>query len=99
MQAIFPKIKAHLDVQLDFQRLLTELQYHLLFLINRAVFHVETENFISNDMLNKYPVAAELASETVAALSTRLQLQIKPQEVGYLAVYFQMELKVLRFCR
>ncbi|MDY1544459.1 BglG family transcription antiterminator [Lactiplantibacillus pentosus] len=93
MKAIFPKIKAHLDVQLDFQRLLTELQYHLLFLINRAVFHVETENFISNDMLNKYPVAAELASETVAALSTRLQLQIKQQEVGYLAVYFQMELE------
>lgn len=93
MQGIFPKIKKKLDINLDFDRLLVELQYHLLFLINRAIFGVKSEGFISADMLNKYPVSTELAQETLTSIAQKLGIKIKNQEVGYLTVYFQMELE------
>lgn len=93
MQLVFPILKQKLDVNLDFERLLVELQYHLLFLINRAIFDVKSEGFISVDMLSKYPVSTELAQITLSTIATKLNIRIRSQEVGYLTVYFQMELE------
>ncbi|MEE6726149.1 HTH domain-containing protein [Pediococcus acidilactici] len=93
MQVVFPIIKQKLDINLDFDRLLMELRYHLLFLINRAIFDVKSEGFISVDMLNKYPVSTELAQSTLSSIAKKLNIRIRKQEVGYLTVYFQMELE------
>ncbi|MDT3393539.1 MAG: HTH domain-containing protein [Bacillota bacterium] len=93
MQVVFPIIKQNLDINLDFDRLLMELRYHLLFLINRAIFDVKSEGFISVDMLNKYPVSTELAQSTLSSIAKKLNIRIRKQEVGYLTVYFQMELE------
>ncbi|RRK09493.1 HTH domain-containing protein [Lactiplantibacillus garii] len=93
MQVVFPIIKQKLDINLDFDRLLMELRYHLLFLINRAIFDVKSEGFISVDMLNKYPVSTELAQFTLSSIAKKLNIRIRKQEVGYLTVYFQMELE------
>lgn len=93
MQSVFPILKQKLDVNLDFKRLLMELRYHLLFLINRAIFDVKSEGFISVDMLSKYPVSTELAQLTLSTIATKLNIRIRSQEVGYLTVYFQMELE------
>lgn len=93
MQVVFPIIKQKLDINLDFDRLLMELRYHLLFLINRAIFDVKSEGFISVDMLNKYPVSTELAQSTLKSIAQKLNIRIRKQEVGYLTVYFQMELE------
>lgn len=93
MQVVFPIIKQKLDINLDFDRLLMELRYHLLFLINRAIFDVKSEGFISMDMLNKYPVSTELAQSTLSSIAKKLNIRIRKQEAGYLTVYFQMELE------
>lgn len=93
MQVVFPIIKQKLDINLDFDRLLMELRYHLLFLINRAIFDVKSEGFISVDMLNKYPVSTELAQSTLSSIAKKLNIRIRKQEAGYLTVYFQMELE------
>lgn len=93
MQVVFPIIKQKLDINLDFDRLLMELRYHLLFLINRAIFDVKSEGFISVDMLNKYPISTELAQSTLSSIAKKLNIRIRKQEVGYLTVYFQMELE------
>ena len=69
------------------------MRYHLLFLINRAIFDVKSEGFISVDMLSKYPVSTELAQLTLSTIATKLNIRIRSQEVGYLTVYFQMELE------
>ena len=84
MQSVFPILKQKLDVNLDFKRLLMELRYHLLFLINRAIFDVKSEGFISVDMLSKYPVSTELAQLTLSTIATKLNIRIRSQEVGYL---------------
>lgn len=93
MRIVLPGIKKNLDIDLDFQRLILELRYHLLFLINRAIFDVKSEGFISVDMLNKYPVSTELAQLTLSSIAEKLNIRIRSQEVGYLTVYFQMELE------
>ncbi|EJE97565.1 BglG family transcription antiterminator [Liquorilactobacillus mali] len=93
MNIIFPAIKKKLDIELNFDRLLVELRYHLLFLINRSIFDVSTEEFISADMVNKYPVSSELAQLTISSLEKQLDINISDQELGYLTLYFQMALE------
>ncbi|KRN26740.1 BglG family transcription antiterminator [Liquorilactobacillus mali] len=93
MNIIFPAIKKKLDIELNFERLLVELRYHLLFLINRSIFDVSTEEFISADMVNKYPVSSELAQLTISSLEKQLDINISNQELGYLTLYFQMALE------
>lgn len=93
MNIIFPAIKKKLDIELNFDRLLVELRYHLLFLINRSIFDVSTEEFISADMVNKYPVSSELAQLTISSLEKQVDINISNQELGYLTLYFQMALE------
>ncbi|MFT8726843.1 MAG: PRD domain-containing protein [Liquorilactobacillus ghanensis] len=93
METIFPVIKQKLDVNLNFERLLVELRYHLLFLINRAIYGIKSEGFISINILNKYPVAAELAQETLKLMTRKTGIKFSKNEISYLGVYFQMELE------
>jgi transcriptional antiterminator/mannitol/fructose-specific phosphotransferase system IIA component (Ntr-type) len=93
MKSVFPVIKEKLDVSLNFDRLFVELRYHLLFLINRAIYGVRSEGFISINVLNKYPVAAELAQETLNLMTRKTKIKFSKNEISYLGVYFQMELE------
>ncbi|MCI1632827.1 MAG: HTH domain-containing protein [Liquorilactobacillus nagelii] len=93
MKSVFPVIKEKLDVSLNFDRLFVELRYHLLFLINRAIYGVRSEGFISINVLNKYPVAAELARETLNLMTRKTKIKFSKNEISYLGVYFQMELE------
>ncbi|MCP0887472.1 PRD domain-containing protein [Ligilactobacillus sp. WILCCON 0076] len=93
MKSVFPVIKEKLDVSLNFDRLFVELRYHLLFLINRATYGVKSEEFISTNILNKYPVATELAQEALNLITRKTKIKFSKNEISYLSVYFQMELE------
>ncbi|MFT8424919.1 MAG: HTH domain-containing protein [Liquorilactobacillus sp.] len=93
MKNVFPVVKEKLDVNLDFDRLLIELRYHLLFLINRAIYGIKAEGVISSSILNKYPVAAELAQETLMLMTKETGIKFNKNELSYLGIYFQMELE------
>ncbi|WP_025021140.1 BglG family transcription antiterminator [Ligilactobacillus equi] len=91
-QGLIPALKKKIDVNLDFCHFFMEIKYHLVFLVNRAAFDIKSNEFISDEILTMYPLALELAKEMVTLLSQKLAENIRDQEIGYLTVYFQMEL-------
>ncbi|MCP9312938.1 HTH domain-containing protein [Liquorilactobacillus satsumensis] len=86
-------IKAKVDVELDFQHFFLQTRYHLLFMLNRVVFKTEAENLLSDEAIEKYPVALELSLATVAFFENYTFFRISKSEVNYLTIYYQMELE------
>lgn len=91
-EQITQKIKTQMDVSLNFPRLFQQIKYHLIFLINRALFKVQLDDSLNDEIMEKYPVALELALITTQTIEQDLQLSIVNSENSYLAVYYQMEL-------
>lgn len=54
---ITQKIKTQMDVSLNFPRLFQQIKYHLIFLINRALFKVQLDDSLNDEIMKKYPVA------------------------------------------
>ncbi|BDR58213.1 BglG family transcription antiterminator [Xylocopilactobacillus apicola] len=89
---VIKNINKSIGVPLDFSRMFEQIKYHLVFLIERSLYHVRVEDVISNEVVDKYPVAQELAIVTTRTIGEELDLQILPSEDNYLALYYQLEL-------
>lgn len=90
---VHEKIKNELDSHLDFEHVFVQIKYHLLFMINRVIFKTQTENLLSSEVIEKYPVALELALLTAKSLEQQLQLKVPEIESNYLTIYYQMEIE------
>jgi lichenan operon transcriptional antiterminator len=62
-------------------------------MLNRVIFHVQTDNLLSNEAVGKYPIALELATATAQGLGKQVQVEIPEAEVNYLVIYFEMEIE------
>lgn len=87
------KVKSEIDSRLEFDHVFEQIKYHLLFMLNRVIFHVQTDNLLSNEAVGKYPIALELATATAQGLSKQVQVEIPEAEVNYLVIYFEMEIE------
>jgi len=94
-ETLFMQIKqqSELNSTLDFSHMYDQIKYHFLFLINRAIFRAKTSQLLPSNLLEKYPIAYDLAHVTLQLLSEKLGVQVKKTEMGYLVLYFQMELE------
>ncbi|WP_225363615.1 PRD domain-containing protein [Ligilactobacillus agilis] len=89
---VFQQVGQSMTLQLNYQRLYEQIKYHAIFMINRAATYFVGDDFFSNEIVEKYPVAIDLAIMTVNILEQKLQLIISDSELSYLALYYQMEL-------
>jgi len=94
-ETLFMRIKqqSELNSTLDFNHMYDQIQYHFLFLINRTIFHVKSSQLLPSNLLEKYPIAYDLAHVTLQLLSEKLGVKVEKAEMGYLVLYFQMELE------
>ena len=92
-ETIFKQVAHNITISLNYQRLYEQIKYHALFMINRAATYFEGEDFFSKEIVEKYPVAVDLAIMTVNLLEQKLNLTISDSELSYLALYYQMELE------
>lgn len=91
---IFMKIKDQSNVNsIDFDHVYEQIKYHFTFLINRAIFHSFSSQILPSNLLDKYPVAYDLAQSTISQLSSFLGTNINFSEAGYLILYFEMEIE------
>jgi transcriptional antiterminator/mannitol/fructose-specific phosphotransferase system IIA component (Ntr-type) len=91
--AIAGEIQQQVETRIDYDRFYRQIQYHLIFLINRGIFHVSPSDYVTDKMLQRFQLAADLAGLMVQKLSDKLQITIADVEVNYLTVYFQMALE------
>lgn len=89
---IMEKVKQEIDISLDFELIFEQIRYHLIFMINRSVFGIQTDDLLSEEVAEKYPVALELALLTTKHCEAALSLKIPQVENDYLSIYYQMAL-------
>lgn len=92
--AIIRRVQESLSVKFDADRLYVELHNHLKFLLNRLIFHVQTNDIFHGEIRHKYPLAFEMARVASEALKDYFHNGLELSEVSYLALYFEMSLRV-----
>ncbi|MBN7274163.1 HTH domain-containing protein [Ligilactobacillus pobuzihii] len=90
--AIIKKVKQEIDISLNFELVFEQIRYHLVFMINRSVFGIQTDDLLSEEVAEKYPVALDLAMLTTQHFEEALSLRIPQVENDYLSIYYQMAL-------
>lgn len=89
-EKIVAGIKDKLIVPFDKLEFFYHIKYHLLFMINRAVFYVDKPNILSDEIEKKYPLYFELAQISVDILERALNLAIHSSEIAYIAIYMHL---------
>lgn len=87
------RIKNTLAVHFDEERLYVEMHNHLKFLVNRLIFHVQTNDIFHGEIKQKYPLAFEMARVAGDVLETHFRYGLELSEMSYLALYFEMILR------
>ncbi|MCL1995483.1 MAG: PRD domain-containing protein [Defluviitaleaceae bacterium] len=95
-EKIINEIHCKLIIDFDEHSFFQSVKYHLMFLMNRAIFYVESVDLLSDGIQRKYPLAFELAKVSIGVLEKELGINIRETETAYLAVYFQLELNKKR---
>lgn len=104
-QADTPEVKTLFDymmnqineaviINLDQEELFRNMRAHFMFLINRLIFQVETYDIFREEFKQKHAFAHELAEIEIAALANYLQKPFQRAELSYLAIYFELALKL-----
>ncbi|WP_315306169.1 HTH domain-containing protein [Enterococcus devriesei] len=88
------KIHEAVIITVDESELFNNLHAHFMFLINRILFHVKTYDIFGSDFKNKHAFSYELADIGIQALADFLGKPKPATEVSYLAIYFELALKV-----
>ncbi len=87
------KQQSELNSTLNFEHMYDQIKYHFLFLINRTIFHVQTNQLLPSNLFEKYPIAYDLAQTTLKVLDDYIGISVDSAEMGYLVLYFEMELE------
>lgn len=90
---IFSQVKKNISLDIDYNRVFEQIKYHSIFMINRSATYMRNDDLFSREIVEKYPVAVDLAIMTVNLLESKLHIKISDKELGYLALYYQMEIE------
>jgi lichenan operon transcriptional antiterminator len=83
-------------IYMNWEQLLEALGYHLIFLLNRTVFHYQEKNIFFKSILNRYPFAFQLAEIAQKSIQKLTGLLISDLELNTLAIYFELSLSKVR---
>ena len=80
-------------VEIDREYLYSEISVHLLYLINRSIFHVKPNEMFFGELEKKYPFSYEIAKVAANSISKDINRKIYTAEIDYLTLYFEMTLR------
>lgn len=96
-KVIFDRIAADIrtlvDAKIDYDQFYQTTKYHLIFLINRGIFHISPSDYLTDKMLQRFQLAADMAMVMIDKLEEILGIHIADVEINYLTVYFEMALQ------
>ncbi len=65
---IFSQVKENISLDIDYNRVFEQIKYHSIFMINRSATYMRNDDLFSREIVEKYPVAVDLAIMTVNLL-------------------------------
>lgn len=89
-------IKETVTITFNEEILYQEMRFHLLYLFNRLIFHIENYDYFYGVLEQKYPFAYELARIGMDKLEEIIGRKSSEAEVTYLAVYFELMMQEKR---
>ncbi|MBV7390658.1 BglG family transcription antiterminator [Enterococcus alishanensis] len=92
-QEMMHKIQQVMIVDLDLKQMYENVKQHLLFLINRLVFHIQPTDIFQDEIEKNYPFAYQLASIGIGVLEKQINRTAGKAEISYLAIYFELILR------
>lgn len=78
--------------EFDSEELFDLMKYHLMFMLNRVIFHIELVDLFMDEIQMKYPFSYEVAKVAISVIETKLLLPINEIEISYLTIYFELVL-------
>ncbi|WP_349627500.1 MULTISPECIES: PTS sugar transporter subunit IIA [unclassified Enterococcus] len=87
------EIQKEYYVEIDQSRLFQELKYHLMMMMNRLLFHIQTTDIFIDEIVNSYPFAYKMAKVALEALGNIVGRVPPETEISYLAIYFELFLQ------
>lgn len=85
---ILEQIQEETTLELELGDFEEEFLYHLMFMINRLRFHVQLQNPMMEDLVEKYPLAYQISGIAGKVIEKEYGLKVPEDERGYLATYF-----------
>lgn len=90
---IASEVRALVDAKIDYDQFYETTKYHLIFLINRGIFHISPSDYLTDKMLQRFQLAADMAILMIDKLEEKMGIHIADVEINYLTVYFEMALQ------
>lgn len=87
-EKIFAKIFQEMNISVKSGDFTEEFRYHLMFMMNRLRFGVRLKNTMLEELIEKYPLAYQMAGIAAEVIDEEYHLKVTEDEKGYLAAYF-----------
>lgn len=98
VRQLFQKMMAAIHnsviITINEEELFENSQAHFMFLINRIIFRVQAYDIFNQEFRKKHAFAYELGDIGICALADFLKKPHRSTEVSYLAIYFELALKL-----
>ena len=88
LSKIVDRIRLELNLSIQLGDFTEEFLYHLMFMVNRLRFGIRLSNPMKEDLIEKYPLAYQVAGIAARVVEQERQIQVTPDEQAYLATYF-----------
>lgn len=92
LSSIVKRIAFEMGIVLEINGITKDLEYHLLFMINRLIFDIRISNPLISEVKEKYPLAYKMAEIAGEVIYEKFNVLPSIHELGYLAFYFSIYL-------
>ncbi|KAA9219207.1 MULTISPECIES: BglG family transcription antiterminator [Aerococcus] len=89
-QKVLQTIQRDLPIEFDQEKLYQAMRNHLIFLIHRLLFRVNSDDLFFHEVQQQYPLSFTLAEITSRVLEEELDREVPGIETSYLSLYFEL---------
>ena len=89
-QKVLQAIQRDLPIEFDQEKLYQAMRNHLIFLIHRLLFRVNSDDLFFHEVQQQYPLSFTLAEITSRVLEEELDREVPGIETSYLSLYFEL---------
>lgn len=86
----FEDIQEAFAIKINKEKLFEEVRLHLIYLINRLVMRVKSQDVFINEIHLKYPLSHAMSEIFSELIANELKVAIPDVEINYLSLYFEM---------
>ncbi|MCY3030755.1 MULTISPECIES: BglG family transcription antiterminator [Aerococcus] len=89
-QEVLQAIQRDLPIEFDQDELYQAMRNHLIFLLHRLLFRVNSDDLFFHEVQQQYPLSFTLAEITGRVLERELDREVPGIELSYLSLYFEL---------